>query len=194
MPNINETTDYKTQITPYHAKYFAYELTRRYSSDSLQKLAASLSNAQVVEETVSEDFEIFDEMKDEWTEDDEETEETKTYTPEEIKSIKEESKSLKEFYALAKSIKKNSKGEVLLTALKAGFAEAEKRGGVKKAVIFTESTRTQKYLENILENTEYSGKIVLFNGSNTDPKSQQIYKQWIEKHQGTDRISECRFC
>ena len=34
-------------LTPYHAKYFAYELTRRYSSDSLQKLAASLSDAQV---------------------------------------------------------------------------------------------------------------------------------------------------
>ena len=27
-------------ITSYHAKYFAYELTRQYSSDSLQKLAA----------------------------------------------------------------------------------------------------------------------------------------------------------
>src|SRR3989337_1492651 len=34
-------------ITSYHAKYFAYELTRQYSSDSLQKLAASLSDAQV---------------------------------------------------------------------------------------------------------------------------------------------------
>ena len=34
-------------LTPYHAKYFAYELTRRYSSDSLQKLAASLTDAQV---------------------------------------------------------------------------------------------------------------------------------------------------
>ncbi len=33
-------------ITSYHAKYFAYELTRQYSSDSLQKLAASLSDAQ----------------------------------------------------------------------------------------------------------------------------------------------------
>ena len=34
-------------ITSYHAKYFAYELTRQYSYDSLQKLAASLSDAQV---------------------------------------------------------------------------------------------------------------------------------------------------
>ena len=154
------------------------------------KLDAIVENQETVplfEEKISEDFEILDEMKDEWIEDDEETEEKKTYTPEEIKSIREESKSLKEFHALAKSIKKNSKGEVLLTALKAGFAEAEKRGGVKKAVIFTESIRTQKYLENILENTEYSGKIVLFNGSNTDHKSQEIYKQWIEKNQGTDK-------
>lgn len=158
-------------------------------SNKLDAVVINQETMPVLEETVSQDFEIFDEMKDEWTEDDEETEETKTYSPEEIKAIKEESKSLKEFHALAKSIKKNSKGEVLMTALKAGFAEAEKRGGVKKAVIFTESTRTQKYLENILENTEYSGKIILFNGSNTDPKSQKVYKQWIAKHQGTDRIT-----
>ena len=163
------------------------------------KLDAIVENQEAVpllEEKISEDFEILDEIKDEWTEDacpeldsGATTEEKKTYTPEEIKSIKEESKSLKEFHALAKAIKKNSKGEVLITALKAGFAEAEKRGGSKKAVIFTESTRTQKYLENILENTEYSGRIVLFNGSNTDPKSQETYKKWIEKHQGTDRIT-----
>ncbi len=163
------------------------------------KLDAIVENqeaAPILESTITEDFETFDEIKDEWTEDacpelDSGTtiEEIKTYTPEEIKSIKEESKSLKEFHALAKSIQKNSKGEVLLTALKAGFAEAEKRGGVKKTVIFTESTRTQKYLENILENTEYSGRIVLFNGSNTDRKSQEIYKSWVEKHHGTDRIT-----
>ena len=35
------------QITDYHAQYFAYELTKRCSSDSLQKLAATLSDAQV---------------------------------------------------------------------------------------------------------------------------------------------------
>ncbi|WKZ21609.1 MAG: DEAD/DEAH box helicase [Candidatus Brocadiaceae baterium WH-1] len=35
------------QITPYHAKYFAFELTKHNSSDSLQKLASSLLDAQV---------------------------------------------------------------------------------------------------------------------------------------------------
>ena len=34
-------------LTPYHAKYFAYELTKRSSSDSIQKLAATLMDAQV---------------------------------------------------------------------------------------------------------------------------------------------------
>jgi hypothetical protein len=34
-------------LTPYHAKYYAFELTRRYSSNSLQKFTASLADAQV---------------------------------------------------------------------------------------------------------------------------------------------------
>ena len=34
-------------LTPYHAKYFAHELTKRYSSNSLEKFTASLSDAQV---------------------------------------------------------------------------------------------------------------------------------------------------
>lgn len=158
--------------------------------NKLDAIVINQEAAPIFESAITEDFETFDEIKDEWIEEEEAAaEESKTYTPEEIKSIKEESKALKEFHALAKSIQKNSKGEVLLTALKAGFAEAEKRGGVKKAVIFTESTRTQKYLENILENTEYSGRIVLFNGSNTDRKSQEIYKSWVEEHHGTDRIT-----
>ena len=34
-------------ITNYHAKYFAYELTKRYPSDSAEKLAGALVDAQV---------------------------------------------------------------------------------------------------------------------------------------------------
>src|SRR6267143_3923659 len=34
-------------ITPYHAKYFACELTKRCSSDSLEKLAGAVASAQV---------------------------------------------------------------------------------------------------------------------------------------------------
>jgi adenine-specific DNA-methyltransferase len=35
------------KITQYHAKYFTGELTKRCPSDSLEKLSATLSNAQV---------------------------------------------------------------------------------------------------------------------------------------------------
>src|ERR1700733_5928942 len=34
-------------MTSYHAKYFAHELTKRCASDSVEKLATALSNAQV---------------------------------------------------------------------------------------------------------------------------------------------------
>jgi adenine-specific DNA-methyltransferase len=35
------------QLTDYHAKYFAYEITRRFSSDNSEKLAGVLVDAQV---------------------------------------------------------------------------------------------------------------------------------------------------
>src|SRR2546429_4384534 len=34
-------------LTDYHAKYFAYELTKRCPSDSMEKLAGALADAQV---------------------------------------------------------------------------------------------------------------------------------------------------
>src|SRR5579864_9473740 len=34
-------------MTSYHAKYFAHELTKRCASDSVEKLATALSDAQV---------------------------------------------------------------------------------------------------------------------------------------------------
>lgn len=93
-------------------------------------------------------------------------------TPEDIINIKKEIASLKDFEGLAKSIRVNSKGEKLFTALDRGFAEME-RLNAPKAIIFTESTRTQEYLRNILEARGYQGKVVLFNGSNNDSKIQR---------------------
>ncbi len=146
-----------------------------------------------VEELLVNDYETIDELEEEWLSDDEEPEaQTKTYTPEEIELIKNEIKLLKEFQKLASSIVKNSKGEVLLTALKRGFEAASEKGSSRKAIIFTESTRTQKYLFNVLENTDYAGKIVLFNGSNTDAKSKEVYAQWVIKNQGTDKITNSK--
>jgi hypothetical protein len=56
-------------------------------------------------------------------------------------------------------------------------------------VIFTESRRTQEYLLHVLEQTEFKGKVMIFNGVNNDPASKAIYQKWLVKHAGTDRVS-----
>ena len=90
------------------------------------------------------------------------------------------SKDLKEYRLLAQHIIKNSKAEHLFTALEKGFTELDRLGANKKALIFTESRRTQDFLYNILETRGYKDKVVLFNGMNNDEKSKSIYKDWID--------------
>ncbi len=147
-----------------------------------------------VEELFTANYETFEEQQDEWIDDEveETTKEERVYTPEEIEEIKLEIDALNEFKQLAQSIKINSKGEVLFTALTKGFEKLQELGANRKAIIFTESTRTQEYLKNILAARGYKDEIVLFNGSNTDPKSNVIYQNWLKKHEGTDRITGSR--
>jgi len=147
-----------------------------------------------VETELSDDFEAYNELKEEWEEQENPVEELATpeYTNQELSDIKAELNSLREFEGLAKSIQKNSKGEKLITALSRGFAELERIGAPRKALIFTESKRTQEYLFRILEGSTYKGKLVLFNGSNTDPFSRSIYEAWIERFRGTDRSTGSR--
>src|ERR1700682_2348016 len=42
-----DTSAAKQRMTPYHGKYFAYDLTKRCSSDNLEKLAGAVASAQV---------------------------------------------------------------------------------------------------------------------------------------------------
>lgn len=107
----------------------------------------------------------------------------------EIENIKNELADLREFQALAAKIRKNSKAEHLFVALKKGFEELEKIGANKKALLFTESRRTQDFLFELLEKNGYKGKVVLFNGSNSDKQSTAIYKAWLEKYKGSSKVT-----
>lgn len=167
-------------------------------SGTLEALATKLENLVTkhnspeipLEDFVSKDFEALDEIKDEWIEDDENTtKEEKIFTEDELAEIKSEIADLKEFKKLAASIIENSKGRSLFIALRKGFEKLDELGANKKAIIFTESTRTQNYLKRILETDGYKGKVVLFNGSNSDPFSNTIYKSWLAKNNGTDKVS-----
>src|SRR5581483_10841249 len=147
---------------------------------------------------LAEDLDDPDELLEEWEESDEtaDAEEKPVLNADQLAGVRAETQLLREFSSLAKSIIKNSKGEVLLTALRRGFAaaaQAQGRDGMpvlqQKAIIFTESRRTQDYLFRILQETEFRDRVVLFNGTNNDPGSRQIYKAWAERYAGTDRVS-----
>ncbi|MCC7428679.1 MAG: DEAD/DEAH box helicase family protein [Alphaproteobacteria bacterium] len=142
-----------------------------------------------LEEEIAEDYEEFEETADEWEEDNPEPE---LLTEQDIATIEQEIADLRAFRDLAVSISENAKGQALLQALRAGFAKAAELGSAEKAIIFTESRRTQEYLVRLLSQNGYDGKLVLFNGSNTDPQSKAIYEAWVERHKGTDRVTGSR--
>ena len=132
----------------------------------------------------------FDGSDDDWIDDEEvEEEEQEVLHPSDIEGIKNEIKELYAFRDLAAKIKKNSKAEQLFTALDKGFEQLDSLGAQKKALIFTESRRTQEFLYELLEKRGYKGKIVRFNGTNTDRQSTEIYKAWMEKHKGSHKIT-----
>lgn len=133
----------------------------------------------------------FDGSDEEWIDDEEveNDEEQEILSPTDIDGIKKEITDLYVFRDLAAKIKKNSKAEQLFTALDKGFEQLDSLGANKKALIFTESRRTQEFLYELLEKRGYKGKVVRFNGTNTDRQSTEIYKSWIERHKGSHKVT-----
>lgn len=143
----------------------------------------------VDEELNLDDYDSFDELLEELELN---SDDVKRDIIQDRQGISMELDKLKQFAGLAKSIKTNAKGQKLLFALQKGFDETEKRGGRRRAVIFTESRRTQRYLYNLLSENGYEGRIVFLDGSNSDADSKRIYKEWLTRHQGEEIISGSR--
>lgn len=140
---------------------------------------------QDLSESLDEDYESLDEVAEEWDVDSSDS----LNVAEEREAIAAEIDELLRFKTLAASIRDNAKGSALLIALSRAFLELDRLNAPRKAIIFTESRRTQNYLLSLLESTPYGDGIVLFNGSNNDSRAQAIYKDWIERHKGSDRIT-----
>lgn len=96
---------------------------------------------------------------------------------------------LREYAALAKSITVNQKAVKLSDALDRGFARLNELGAPEKAIIFTDSTKTQEYIARSLRADGKGDGIVLFNGSNDAPDQSAIYKAWLEKNKGSDLVT-----
>jgi superfamily II DNA/RNA helicase len=161
-----------------------------------KRLQGVLDASPVVDLTdeLDEDYESLDETAEEFVDGEDDTaQDCAGPSKEERTAISKEIDELCYFKTLATNIRDNSKGKALLTALDKAFAELDRLGAAKKAIIFTESRRTQDYLLSLLAQSKYAGPygdgIVLFNGTNSDSRAQAIYKDWLKRHEGTDRIT-----
>jgi ERCC4-related helicase len=153
----------------------------RYLETLIERLKARKSASL----SMTDDVDVMTEIAEEADEDDDD-DGAVAVTPEDIQAEIDE---LQGYLALARSITKNAKGEELLKQLPKVLGQIEAKGGARKAVIFTESVRTQHYLRNLLEDHGYMNRIVLMNGSNADDQSRKTYAEWLERHKGTDKVS-----
>ncbi|TSA32800.1 MAG: DEAD/DEAH box helicase [Porphyromonadaceae bacterium] len=136
-------------------------------------------------EEIQKDYEEFDTDAEEWDEDADDNKLTLL----DIQGIEAEIKELEAFHSIAVSITENAKGQALLSALSQGFRKAIDLGGAEKALIFTESRKTQNYLIRLLSENGYQDQIVLFNGTNNDNFSKVIYAEWVDRYRNTDRVT-----
>ena len=144
--------------------------------------------AESLEEELDQDYEALDETAEEWEDD----EPAAPLSEADRAAIEAEIADLDGFARLATSIEHNAKGKALLKALAIAMNKAAEIGAEQKAIIFTESRRTQSYLLRVLADSPWKDGIVLFNGSNTDDRSKAIYAAWLERYQGTDHVTGSR--
>ena len=157
--------------------------------------------SQLVEQLIAEDELEQDYLEEEASEADEDAE---ALTPELAESSKTDAAKdsqtvraaitaeiaeLTAFVDAAQALQTDTKAQALLKALGLGFSKMAELRAPRKAIIFTESRRTQDYLLELLAATRWGEGIVLFNGSNSDARAQAIYKDWLKRHEGTDHIT-----
>jgi ERCC4-related helicase len=155
-------------------------------SKFLQGVIDRLKKKKRLDESILEDIDTYDEISEELSDDDAEADIEAPADPAKLAAEIAEMKAYKE---LALSIGSNAKGEKLVEKLPEILGEIVKLGGREKAVIFTESVRTQKYLAEVLGANGYDGRVVLLNGQNNDAESKSLYADWMKRHAGTDAIS-----
>ncbi len=136
---------------------YAIAPTLRRLSDNLEKrLEAAKLGAQALALFEPEEAKQYAEEGEEWSDD--------PAKPTNVRLLQNEVWELKQYADLADSIKVNAKGEALKRALDRTFTVMKAHQWPEKALIFTESKRTQQYLFNLLSDHGYRGKISLLSG------------------------------
>lgn len=150
-------------------------------SDELERLVEDLIEDEALDSDEAEELLIADST-------DEQTHEAGI---DRIK-LNQEIAELEDLAKLARSIRVDAKAKALLKGLEKGFAHMQSKDAPRKALIFTESRRTQEYVKHFLEQNGYLGKIVLFNGSNSSPEARAAYESWLEKQKAANKPTTSR--
>ena len=157
--------------------------------------------SQLVEQIIAEDDLEQDYLEEEASEADEDAEAPMRAPAEDDKTgaakdahavraaISAEIAELTAFVDAAQALQTDTKAQALLKALGLGFSKMAELRAPRKAIIFTESKRTQEYLHRFLSANGHAGKLVLFSGTNNHEESTVIYQRWLEEYKGTDRVT-----
>jgi hypothetical protein len=199
-----------TYALPYQQRHLTALIVRKLLASSSQAVAGTLevmrdrlialrdeakADAGFAERIIEEEEieeEILDELIDAETEQAETETDHKKPTSIDRQKVDAEIDELGRYIQWARGIGVDTKTRSLLKALETGFTEMEKIGAAQKALVFTESRRTQQFLKDFLEANGYAGRVATFNGTNRDPESTTTYEQWIEVNRGSGRVSGSR--
>ncbi len=199
-----------TYAMPYRQKHLTALIVRKLLASSPLAVAGTLeamrdrllvlrdtSEDTPILETLVDAEELDEEIRDELLDDEQEllafegeTQSAAT-DPLDLIRLQAEIEELNRFIAWAHGIGVDTKAKSLLQALDIGFRQMES-GAARKAVVFTESRRTQDYVVAFLENNGHRGKVVSFNGTNSGPQANAILEKWKRENRATGRVTGSR--
>lgn len=193
---------------PRRQRHLTALILRKLLASSSQAIAGTLDKLRVRLETMNDELadsdpdfaeelieeeEVEEELLDEILAESEDTDQPEMPVVSiDKQKLHEEIDILQRLATSARAINIDTKAQALVEALETGFEGMATTGAARKALIFTESRRTQEYLKTFLESHGYSGQVVLFNGTNRGSEATAIYEQWIAKNRYTGRASGSR--
>ncbi len=149
---------------------YAIAPTLRKLSESLgRKLAAAKLGQKATQLLYTpEELAQYAEEAEEWADD-----VAKESAPGSLAALQNEAYELQRYADMADQIKVNAKGEALKRALDRIFTVARTHQWPEKAVIFTESRRTQEYLFRLLSDHGFKGRVSVLSGDAGTPEERR---------------------
>lgn len=202
-----------TYALPHRQRHLTALIVRKLLASSPQAVAATLEAMrdrliairdklpapEDLAERLIADEEIEDELLDEMLDGDTDQEEQgASAQAEQAEQTVDRQKLLAEIDELnryaqwARSIGIDTKTRALVKALEIGFENMVEMGAARRALIFTESRRTQAYLKDFLEANGHAGRVLTFNGTNKEPETTVIYERWVKANRESGRATGSR--